>query len=67
MGFPDGSPLAGAVKADAMAAKPEINVAAVRCMLVAQLTIGLNDWAREVSRRSRLELYSGGKRENEGL
>jgi len=32
-GFPDGSPLAGAVRADAMAAKPEINAAVVKCML----------------------------------
>jgi hypothetical protein len=36
MGFPDGSPLAGAVRADAMAAKPEINAAVAKCMLAKQ-------------------------------
>ena len=66
MGFPDGSPLAGAVKAEARAAKPETNAAVVKCMLVAQLTVGLNDRSREVSRR-KLERYSGGNGENEGL
>jgi hypothetical protein len=33
MGLPDGGPLAGVVTADAMAAKPEIKVAVVKCIL----------------------------------
>jgi hypothetical protein len=33
MGFPDGSPLAAAVRADVIAAKPEINAAVVKRML----------------------------------
>lgn len=34
MGLPDGSPLAGVVRAEAMAAKPENNAAVVKYMLV---------------------------------
>lgn len=42
IGFPEGAPLAGVVRADAMVAKPEINAAVVKCMVVKQ------DWATAI-------------------